>query len=637
MGIPRHPAAATIAVVGLVCLVFGRIVAHDWVEFDDLLHIVENPSLAPVTWRSLVGFWTQGYEHLYIPVSYTLFAVEAVAARWLAAAAPTAAPAPWLFHLMSVAMHVAATLVVRRILVQRCGSPWAAAAGAAMFAIHPLQVESVAWISEQRGLLSGLLALLAVDRFLEWSEKRAEGTASWREYAVGLAAFILALLAKPTSVVTPLVALLLSRDRLTSSRTTTLAALAPWFACAVAVGIFTRVVQPADLTSATVSPVGRLLIAADTIAFYAARLVMPWNLCVAYGRTPQVALADPATPWVAAGVAAAIAAIAVLPQLRSWRLPTALFLVPLAPVLGLVPFVFQNQSTVADRYVYLSMLGPAVAVAGWLGAVAATDRLRRLVAAAGIACLAALAWRQAGFWRDTGTLAAHAVAVAPGVTGSWTLLSAHRLVEGDPRSAIESARRAIAIAPQNRIAWLNLAAGHARLRNAAAANDAFMRLHRLGMTDDDIATIFYNRGCTSLGDGHAAAAAADFRLALDRDRRHPRAATNLGVALTRLGDLDEAIGVFRARLAVEPRDGAAWVGLGNAFFAQGRHGEAVECYGAALDIEPNDPPTLQNRAAARLETGDMRGAADDAAAAAALGALPDFRLQRLLDGAAAPR
>jgi hypothetical protein len=180
MGIPRHPAAATIAVVGLVCLVFGRIVAHDWVEFDDLLHIVENPSLAPVTWRSLVGFWTQGYEHLYIPVSYTLFAVEAVAARWLAAAAPTAAPAPWLFHLMSVAMHVAATLVVRRILVQRCGSPWAAAAGAAMFAIHPLQVESVAWISEQRGLLSGLLALLAVDRFLEWSEKRAEGTASWR-------------------------------------------------------------------------------------------------------------------------------------------------------------------------------------------------------------------------------------------------------------------------------------------------------------------------------------------------------------------------------------------------------------------------------------------------------------------------
>ena len=259
-----------------------------------------------------------------------------------------------------------------------------------------------------------------------------------------------------------------------------------------------------------------------------------------------------------------------------------------------------------------------------------------MAAAAGIACLAVLAWRQAGTWRDTGTLAAHAVTVAPGVTGSWTLLSAHSLVKGDPESAIGAAQRAIAIAPNNRIAWLNLAAGHSQLRNAAATAAAFEHLHRLGMADAEIATIFYNRGCTALGDGHDAAAVADFRLALDRDPRHPRAAANLGVALTRLGELDEAIHVYRGRLAVEPGDGAAWVGLGNAFFAQGVHGEAVECYGAALAIEPNDPPTLHNRAAARLAAGDLRGAADDAAAATALGARPDPRLLRLLDGKTAP-
>jgi len=637
MGLLRHPAAATVAVVGLVCLVFGRIITHGWVEFDDLLHVAENPNLTPVTWQSLAGLWTRGYEHLYVPVSYTLFAAEAVAVRWLAAAAPTALPAPWLFHGTSLAMHVAATLVVRRILRRRCESPWAASAGAAVFAAHPLQVESVAWISEQRGLLSGLLALAAIDRFLAWSERRADGASSWQAYAIGLVSFILALLAKPTSVTAPLVTLLLARDRPTSSRTTTLLALSPWFACAVAVAIFTRMVQPAALTAVSISPASRLLVAADAIAFYVEKLVLPWNLCVAYGRTPEVALADPATPWVAVGVVATFAAIALLPSLRGWRLPAALFVLPLAPVLGLVPFVFQNQSTVADRYAYLSMLGPAVGVAGWLGVIAATDRLPRLAATAGIACLAALSWRQVGFWRDTGTLAAHAVAVAPGVTGSWTLLSAHRLVEGDPRSAVESARRAIAIAPRNRIAWLNLAAGHARLRNTGAVHDAFMRLHQMGMTNDDIATIFYNRGCTALSDGHDAAAAADFRIALDRNQQHPGAAANLGVALTRLGSFEEAVGVFRARLAVKPRDGAAWVGLGNAIFAQARYGEAVECYGAALDIEPNDPPTLENRAAARLAAGDRQGAAEDAAAAAALGASPDFRLQRLLDGATTPR
>lgn len=620
MGLLRHPAAAMVAVVGLVCLVFSRIVAHGWVEFDDLLHVVENPHFVPVTWRSLAELWTREYRHLYIPLSYTLFASEAVAARWLTAVAPTAAPAPWLFHLTSLAMHMAATVVVWRILVRRCGSRWAATAGAAVFAVHPLQVESVAWISEQRGLLSGLLALLACDRFLAWSEKRAEGTATWQGYAAGLAAFILALLAKPTSVVTPLVAFLLACDRPTVSRTATLAALTPWFACAAAAAIFTRMVQPAALTSMSISAANRLLVAADAIAFYVEKLVMPWNLCVAYGRTPPAALADPATPWKAAGVAGALAAIAVLSRLRGWRLPTALFLVSLAPVLGLVPFVFQNQSTVADRYAYLAMLGPAVAVAGWLGVVAVTERLPRLAATAGIACLAALAWRQAGFWRDTGTLAAHAVAVAPGVSGSWTLLSAHELTEGDPRAAIESARRAILIAPGNRIAWLNLAAGYQRVGKKDAVHSAFAQLNRLGMTNEDIAMIFYNRGRTALGDGHDAVAAADFRLSLDRDRQHPRAATNLGVALTRLGSFGEAVEVFRARLAAEPDDGTALVGLGNAFFAQGRHGEAIECYGAALTLDPNDPATLRNRSAARLAAGDREGAVSDAAAADALDA-----------------
>jgi hypothetical protein len=80
MGILRQPAVLTTAIVGLACLVYGRVVIHDWVEFDDLLHVVENPNLTPVTWRSLTGLWARGYEHLYVPLSYTLFAAEDAAA-----------------------------------------------------------------------------------------------------------------------------------------------------------------------------------------------------------------------------------------------------------------------------------------------------------------------------------------------------------------------------------------------------------------------------------------------------------------------------------------------------------------------------------------------------------------------------
>jgi protein O-mannosyl-transferase len=358
MAMLRHPGAPAVALVGLVCLVFGRIVVNGWVEFDDLTHVVENPNLAPVTWQRLAGLWTTAYEYLYIPVSYTLYAAEAVAARWFEAAGPTAPPSPWLFHLVSLVLHAAATLVVRRILLRRSGHAWGATAGAAVFAVHPLQVETVAWISEQRGLLAGLLGLVAIDRFLAWCDGPEGDHEARREYGIGLGAFLLALFAKPSSVVTPLVALCLARDDMKRAPPAIMAALAPWFACAAAIAVLTRLVQPADLTTASGFVVERLLVAADAIGFYARKLVMPWNLCVAYGRTPQVVLADPATPWVAAGVAAALAAIVILPSLQAWRLPTLLFLLPLVPVLGLVPFVFQNQSTVADRYAYLSMLGP---------------------------------------------------------------------------------------------------------------------------------------------------------------------------------------------------------------------------------------------------------------------------------------
>jgi Flp pilus assembly protein TadD len=627
---------SSIALVGLVSLVFGRVVWYGWVEFDDLLHVVENPNLNPVTCRSLCSLWTHSYEHLFIPLSYSLYAAEAVSARWLADASSTSIPAPWLFHLTSLALHVGAALLVLHILAHRTRQLWAATAGAALFAIHPLQVESVAWISEQRGLLSGVLALVAIDQFVRWSESPSAAVGARLRYGVALLAFVLALLAKPSSIVAPAVAFLLIFDRLPQSRPAALLALGPWWLCAAAVAILTRDGQSAGAIAGSVSPAARAVVAADAIAFYAEKLVSPRALCVAYGRTPQAVLADPATPWVATTVVAAIAALAFIPRLRPGRLPTLLFLVPFVPVLGFVPFLYQNQSTVADRYAYLAMLGPAVALAGWLAQACSVGRGHRLAAATGLACLAALSWQQTGVWRNTGTLAVHAVAIAPGVTGSWTLLSAYELSDGDPRSAVESARRAIEVSPTNQIAWLNLAAGLSRLRQADAAEKAFDQLLRLGMSDAEVATIFYNRGCSALGHAHDEDAAADFRVALARNPRHAGAASNLGVALTRLGDIAGAVEVFRTRLADEPADSAAWVGLGNALFADGRPGEAARCYAESLELEPDDPPTLLNRAAARLAAGDRQGAAADVAAAEAMGARSGPELRSLLEGGGAP-
>lgn len=546
--VDRRPDLPALVLTALTLVVFGRIVFQGWVEFDDPIHVLENPALIPVTWESVKGMWQGPYRHLFIPLSYTLYALEAVVARWLAGVEPNSPPPAVVFHLTSLVLHTAAVITVQRLLVRLVRNQWAATVGAAVFAVHPLQVETVAWVSEQRGLLAGLLSLVALEQFLRWQEAPAAGPAS-KAYGLGpLAAFVGALLAKPTSITVPVIAFLIARERPTRGWQAMLAALGPWFVCAGVAACVTRLVQPARLSVEAVALPARLVVAADAVGFYLAKVFVPWNLCVAYGRTPAVVLADPTTPFVVALVAGLAATISLVPALRRWRLPAILFVVPLLPVLGLTPFVFQNQSTVADRYAYLAMLGPALAVADAVGRTATGQRSVRAVSLIAVACLAGLSFRQVGTWADTGTLAAHACRVAPGVTGSWTLLGAHQRALGDARSAVVSARRALAIDHRNRIARLDLAAALVRVGDGNAADHVIAELQTHGLSRSEIATIFYNRGCTNMLAGALDEATIDFRMALRIDPDHPRAAENLGVVLARQRRFEEAERVFRDRL-----------------------------------------------------------------------------------------
>jgi len=636
MNLPREPVAAeTVAhwrgvrpdliVAAAILAVFGRVACNGWVEFDDPINVTENPHLIPVTWESLRWLWLHAYERLYIPASYTLFAVEAVVSRLLTGVGPRGPVSATLFHATSLLLHLGCVLVVSRLLRRSCGSVAAGVAGALVFALHPLQVETVAWVSEQRGLLATFFSLVAVEQFLVWESDDGAAGHQWLRWVGGTAAFIIAMLAKPTTVVVPLIALTLARVRPHRPLGVTVAWLTPWFVAALVIGGITRLVQPPDLTTFAVPWPLRPLVAADAVGFYVGKLFMPWNLCVAYGRTPQAVLKNPLTPLTTAVVLVAVGLCLLAPRLARLRAPMLLFLLPLLPVLGLTPFVFQNQSTVADRYVYLAMLGPALAVADRV-AFRSGGPLVPVGVAMALTLFAALSFRQAGLWSDTGTLAAHACRIAPGVTASWTLLSGHHLSHGDASAAVTAARNAIAVAPGNRIAALNLSAGLARLGDKAGSRRAFESLQRLGMSPQETSMILYNRGVTHLALGEDSEAAADFALAFDRDSTNRRAARNLVVALTRTGQVEGALKVAEQLVGQEPDDAAAWVGYGNALLRSGRAAEAVACYGRSLAIEPEDAAVMLNRAAARLAAGDAVGASADITAARAIGGVPDADL-----------
>src|SRR5688572_2968348 len=151
-----------------VLATYGRILQHEFVDWDDGGHITNNPHLDPVSWKSMVHFWREPYFFHYVPASYTLFTLEA----WLAQSSRDATGDlqfnPAIFHAGSLVLHIGCVLLTYRLLSILRGQRVAAAAGALLFALHPLQVESVAWISEQRGLLCAMFSLLCLMAYLKF-------------------------------------------------------------------------------------------------------------------------------------------------------------------------------------------------------------------------------------------------------------------------------------------------------------------------------------------------------------------------------------------------------------------------------------------------------------------------------------
>lgn len=577
--------AAVLLLVILPALVFARIVAHDFVLWDDTIEIYKNPYLDLPTWQAVAELWRHPYINLYVPVSYTAFALLAAVAR-LPAPDPALGETgalldPRVFHAASWSLHLVNTLLVFAILRLLAGrlfagdrtpnrpETWpgagvgtrhaAAAAGALVFALHPVQVESVAWASELRGLLCGAFSLLCIWLYLRRWESVPPGdagshgdpddpphlaSAGWPGahpwpagrsgafmYAGALLAGALAMLAKPSAVSLPLVLLALDRWGLRRPWRACLAGAAPFLALAAPMVLLTQDAQP--VRPEIVAPLWqRPFVAGDALAFYLRKLVLPVGLGIDYGRTPARVLAGawghaawliPMAAALLAWWAARRAAVERDAHATSWMPASgAVSLAALLPVLGLVPFAFQYYSTVADRYLYLAMLGPALAVACWLA------RGRNAAAWAAVGALlagwAVLAYVQAGTWRNSVTLLSHAIEV-------------------NPASDVSFANRGMALARRGQ-----LGGAEEDIREALRLNPGNHKAHS-------------NLGNVLLLRGRREAAIAEYRAAIAIEPGWAESHSNLGMALATRRDLDEAAAQFGEALRLDPRSASARSGL----------------------------------------------------------------------------
>ena len=518
-------------------------------------------------------------EHHYWPLTYTTF--------WLEHKLWGFDPAG--YHIVNVLLHLANTLLLWHLL-RRLAVPGAWVV-AAVFAVHPLHVESVAWIIERKDVLSGLFYLAAVLAWMRFVEKPSS-----RWYACSLVLYAAGLLSKSIVVTLPAALLIWhwwKQGRLTS---TDLWRLVPFFA----VGLVITVGDLSFYRSETSASLGyslaeRMLIASHALWFYAGKLLWPSELAVIYPSW-DIHVADPlAWGYLVAALALVVALWHFRRQLGRGPLAGALFFaVTISPVLGFVDYTYMKYAFVADRHQYLAGIGVMAVVIS--SAAYGTRRLSSMwqkgalgIAAVSLVVLGMLTWRQASIYRDDETFNRHIIALNPQARNVHRHLGIALYEQGRYEEALDSYRVAVAHRPNYAKVHSNLGMVLNKLERFGEAETHVRRAIAL----DPKTKIRYQRlGNALYGQGRYAEAADAYRVSAEHRPDYAQAHSGLGAALNELGRFEEAETHLRRAIALNPNHTEALYHLATLRFKQQRLDEAIEFLQHLIGIEPGHARAL---------------------------------------------
>jgi len=542
---------------------------NQFLRWDDHKNFLGNPHYRGLGWMHLRWMWTTHLGH-YIPLTWMTLGLDYV--LW--------GMNPLGYHLTNLLLHAANAVVFYfvafRILGLGLPDPGdrrqadlvlSAGFAALVFAIHPLRVESVAWVTERRDVLSGLFYLSAILIYLRTCE-RGERCRGWYWAAVGL--FACALLSKSMVVNLPIVLLILDVYPLRR-----LGGATGWWSeparrvyvekipfvllatAAAAIAVMAQLSVHAAASLAQLSVPGRVAVSAYGLSFYLWKMVVPLNLSPLYPLSPIV------NPWAMPFVLSytmvlAITAIALALRRRVPGLPAAwsAYVVVLLPVLG----IFQSGPQIAaDRYTYLASLGWAILAGAcllfcWRISRTSTTGTPTTLPIAGVAiCVVAglgvLTWNQVHIWHDSERLWTYTVAIHPNSSLAQFSLGIVLSAQGKPTEAIEHFQKGLQLRPDEPSAHTNL-------------------------------------GVALIQQGKLADAIEHFRQAVRIYPDDALAHTNWGSALIDLGKPSEAIEHFQQALRIHPDDALAHTNWGSALIDLGKPSEAIEHYSKALRITP---------------------------------------------------
>jgi len=556
--------------------------------WDDDVYITKNELLtAPDGLRRI--WFSLDSPSQYFPLVYTTFRVEH--ALW--------GLNPSGYHWVNLLLHVANALLVWAVLA-RLKVPGAWLAGA-IFALHPVQVESVAWITERKNVLMGFFFLLTLLAWIAFVDRRTKRR--WLFYGLALILYLLALSAKTTACTLPAALFLMLWLQKKPINWKRILQIVPFLVLGVAMGVLAmwweRYHQGTSRAVFTfLNPIERVLVASRAIWFYLSKLIWPSNLTFIYPRWDIAPTHLLNFVWLFAGIIVC-AAIYFLRRYvgRSVEVAVAFFVATLSPVLGFIMLYTFRYTFVADHYQYLACVGPiALASAGLLNLADVFKDRRTLILSAAlcvVAVLATLTWRQAAMYGNIETLWRTTLARNPSCWMAHNNLGIVLFGKGQLDDAIAHYRTTLEMQPDFWDADYNL--GNALLGKGQVDEAIFYcdKAVKMQPHDPDAQVALAN---TLLQNRRIDEAIVHYQRAVAIRPDYFLARYGLAHALLEEGKFDGAVEHSRAALLIQPNDADCHTVLAVALDEKGQSAEAIEHYQKALEISPQSVSALNNLA-----------------------------------------
>jgi Flp pilus assembly protein TadD len=630
-----------------IWVVFGQTMGYDFINYDDSDYVYENPEVARgLTFKGMAWAFTHVYAGNWHPLTWISHMVDC----------QLYGLSPGGHHLTNILLHTATAILLFLVLRRMTGFLWRSAFVAAVFAIHPLRVESVAWVAERKDVLSGVFFMLTIGAYVRYVQRQSrvepsslrfclriapvftelrrgksprqvaapgsrgssapavpalDPRRSTLDYGLVLLFFVLGLMCKPMLVTLPFVLLLLDYwplKRFTQPR----GRLVPWRLIVekVPLLVFSGAACVATLFAQTVARLSieeislplRMGNAVISYVAYIGQMFWPRDLAVLYPFTARgVGVAGVVLSLIVlAGISTGVFVLRRRPYLLTGWL---WYLIMLVPVIGIVQVGSQAR---ADRYTYLPQIGLYVLLTWAVADLCAGWRHRRMllggIAAIVIASLSVGSFLQTANWRDSESLWTHTLACTSDNFIGHNNLGLALVKKGNVDEAISHYQKALQITPDSAEAYNNLGLV---LLQKGNVDEAISHHQRALQITPDSAEAHNNLGLALLKKGNVDEAISHYQKALQIKPDYAKAHNNLGNALLRKGSVDEAISHYQKALQIKPDFAEVHNNLGNALLQKGNVDEAISHYQRALQITPDSAEAQHNLGLALLQKGNV--------------------------------